>query len=86
MSRTVKNIAWSIAALLVGAVLYILCRPDSYIGETRKTAVSLMHGAGIPIETVRIIVGHSGKGVTESVYLFKTPSELVEAINTIKIV
>lgn len=33
MSRTVKNIAWSIAALLVGAVLYILCRPDTYIGE-----------------------------------------------------
>ena len=33
MSRTVKNIAWSIASLLVGAVLYILCRPDTYIGK-----------------------------------------------------
>ena len=54
--------------------------------DTRKTAVSLMHGAGIPIETVRIIVGHSGKGVTEQVYLYKTPQELVDAINTIKIV
>ena len=53
--------------------------------DTRKTAVSLMHTAGIPIETVRIIVGHSGKGVTEQVYLYKTPSELVEAINMIKI-
>lgn len=53
--------------------------------DTRKTAVSLMHTAGIPIETVRIIVGHSGKGVTEQVYLYKTPSELVEAINKIKI-
>ena len=53
--------------------------------DTRKTAVSLMHGAGIPIETVRIIVGHSGKGVTEQVYLYKTPSELVDAINTIEI-
>jgi integrase len=53
--------------------------------DTRKTAVSLMHGAGIPIETVRIIVGHSGKGVTEQVYLYKTPHELVDAINTIKI-
>lgn len=53
--------------------------------DTRKTAVSLMHGAGIPIETVRIIVGHSGKGVTEQVYLHKTPKELVEAINCIKI-
>lgn len=54
--------------------------------DTRKTATSLMHGAGIPMETVRIIIGHSGKGVTEQVYLYKTPKELVEAINTIKIV
>lgn len=53
--------------------------------DTRKTAVSLMHKAGIPIETIRIIVGHSGKGVTEQVYLYKTPQELVEAINTIQI-
>lgn len=55
------------------------------IHDTRKTAVSIMHSSGIPIETVRIIVGHSGKGVTEKVYIYKTPSELVEAINTIKI-
>lgn len=53
--------------------------------DTRKTAVSLMHSAGIPIETIRVIVGHSGKGVTEQVYLYKTPKELVEAINTIDI-
>lgn len=51
--------------------------------DTRKTAVSLMHSAGIPIETIRIIVGHSGKGVTETTYLYKTPYELVEAINSI---
>lgn len=54
--------------------------------DTRKTAVSVMHSAGIPIETIRIIVGHSGKGVTENTYLFKTPYELVEEINKIKIV
>lgn len=53
--------------------------------DTRKTAVSIMHTAGIPMETIRVIVGHSGKGVTEKVYLFKTPEELVEAINTVKI-
>lgn len=53
--------------------------------DTRKTAVSLMHGSGIPIETVRIIVGHSPKGVTESVYLHKTPQELVNDINKVKI-
>jgi integrase len=54
--------------------------------DTRKTAVSLMHGAGIPMETVRIIVGHSGKGVTEKIYLIKTPDELVKEVNKIKIV
>jgi integrase len=53
--------------------------------DARKTAVSLMHSAGIPIETIRIIVGHSGKGVTETVYLYKTPEELVEEINRVKI-
>ena len=55
------------------------------IHDTRKTAVSIMHGAKIPMETIRIIVGHSGKGVTEQVYLSKEPWELVEAINTIEI-
>ena len=53
--------------------------------DTRKTATSLMHSAGIPIETVRIIIGHSGKGVTERVYLYKTPYELVEEINKIMV-
>lgn len=52
--------------------------------DTRKTAVSIMHSANIPMETIRMIVGHSGKGVTEQVYLDKEPWELVEAINTVK--
>lgn len=53
--------------------------------DCRKTAVSIMHSAGIPMEVIRVIVGHSGKGVTEKVYLYKTPSELVEYINTISL-
>lgn len=53
--------------------------------DCRKTAVSLMHSAGIPIEVIRVIVGHSGKGVTEKTYLFKRPEELVEYINKIEI-
>lgn len=53
--------------------------------DCRKTGVSIMHSAGIPMEVVRIIVGHSGKGVTEKVYLYKEPKELVEYINKIKI-
>ena len=52
--------------------------------DTRKTGISLMHSAGIPMETVRIIAGHSGKGITEKVYLYKEPTELVEAINKIE--
>lgn len=58
---------------------------DHKIHDTRKTAVSLMHTSGIPIETIRVIVGHSGKGVTEKVYLYKEPKELVEVINTMDI-
>ena len=53
--------------------------------DCRKTAVSIMHSAGIPMEVIRVIIGHSGKGVTEKVYLYKTPFELVEYINTISI-
>lgn len=55
------------------------------IHDTRKTAVSIMHSAGIPMEVVRMIVGHSGKGVTEKVYLFKDAKELVEYVNIIEI-
>ena len=55
------------------------------IHDTRKTAISLMHTTGIPMETIRVIVGHSGKGVTEKVYLYKEPKELVEVINTMNI-
>lgn len=53
--------------------------------DTRKTAVSMMHSAGIPMEVIRVIVGHSGKGITERVYLYKTPYELVEWINKIEV-
>lgn len=53
--------------------------------DTRKTATSLIHSAGVPMETVRMIIGHSGKGVTEKVYLRKEPHELVEAINQVAV-
>ena len=53
--------------------------------DARKTAISLMHSAGIPMETIKIIVGHAGTNVTEKVYLFKNKHELVKVINTMKI-
>ena len=53
--------------------------------DARKTAVSLMHSSGIPMETIRVIVGHSGKGVTDTVYLYKDAKELVDVINTMEI-
>lgn len=55
------------------------------VHDTRKTGVSLMHSAGIPMETVRIIAGHAGDGVTERHYIYKEPQELVKAINKIEI-
>lgn len=55
------------------------------IHDTRKTGISIMHSAEIPMEVIRVIVGHSAKGVTEQVYLYKEPKELVEYINKIKI-
>lgn len=55
------------------------------IHDTRKTAISLMHKYGVPMEVIRVIVGHSGKGVTEQVYLYKNPKELVDYINKIEI-
>lgn len=61
------------------------CNWEHLPHDARKTAVSLMHSAEIPIETIRVIVGHSGKGVTEKVYLYKTPSDLVKMINKVKI-
>lgn len=53
--------------------------------DARKTAISLMHRYEIPIEVIRMIVGHSGKGVTEKVYLYKSEQELVDYINRIQI-
>jgi integrase len=40
--------------------------------DTRKTAISLMHRYEVPMEVIRMIVGHSGKGVTEKVYIYKS--------------
>ena len=53
--------------------------------DARKTAVSLMHSAGIPMETIKIIVGHAGYDVTTKVYLYKNIHELVSTINKVKI-
>lgn len=58
---------------------------DHKVHDTRKTCVSWLHSSGVPMEVVRMIVGHSGKGVTEKVYLFKEPKELVDIVNAIEI-
>lgn len=72
-------------ALRLFKAYMVQCNWQHLPHDTRKTGVSLMHSAGIPIETIRVIVGHSGKGVTEKVYLYKTPKELVDMVNRIKI-
>lgn len=58
---------------------------DHTIHDTRKTCVSWLHSNGVPMETIRIIVGHSGKGVTEKVYLYKDKSELLDIVNNVEI-
>lgn len=55
------------------------------VHDTRKTGISLMHSAGIPMETIRIIAGHAADGVTEKHYIYKDPQELVKAINMIEV-
>ena len=65
--------------------LLVELKMEHKIHDTRKTCVSLLHSADIPMETIRVIVGHSGKGVTEKIYLYKQPSELVDIINTMEI-
>ena len=58
---------------------------DHRFHDTRKTAISLMHTAEIPMETIKIIVGHAGYDVTTKVYLYKNIQELVNTINKVKI-
>lgn len=58
---------------------------DHTIHDTRKTCVSWLHSNGVPMETIRIIVGHSGKGVTEKVYLYKDKQELIDIVNNVEI-
>ncbi len=58
---------------------------DHKFHDTRKTAISLMHSADIPLETIKIIVGHAGADVTTKVYLYKNIDELVKVINKVQI-
>ena len=49
--------------------------------DTRKSCISFLHEKEVPIETIRVIVGHAQQGVTEQRYLKKSIDSLVEAIN-----
>ena len=51
--------------------------------DTRHTCVSLLASAGVDQRLIRKIVGHSGQGVTETVYTHFQIDELLEAINKI---
>lgn len=58
---------------------------DHKLHDTRKTTVSLLHSAEVPIETIRFVVGHAQQGITAQVYLKKTAAELVAAVNKIPV-
>ena len=51
--------------------------------DTRHTCVSLLTAAEVPMPIIQKIVGHSGKNVTENVYLHLELPTLLEAINKI---
>lgn len=54
---------------------------DHKMHDTRKTFISWMHEKDVPIETIRVIVGHAGQGVTEQRYLTTSIDKLVKTVN-----
>lgn len=57
---------------------------DRGIHETRHTCISNLYKAGVEPAIVRRLVGHSGHGVTEKVYLHVGLDQLLEAVNKLK--
>lgn len=57
---------------------------DHKIHDTRKTTVTLMHNAGIRLETIKFIVGHAQSDVTTKVYLKKAIQELKKEIDQVQ--
>lgn len=51
--------------------------------DGRHTCATLLDDAGVARRTVQLILGHAGRGITESVYTHKTIAQLVEAVNLI---
>jgi len=49
--------------------------------ETRHTAISNLYRENVEPAIVRKIVGHSGKNITESVYLHVTVQQVLDAVN-----
>lgn len=56
---------------------------DHKMHDTRKTFISWMHEKDVPIETIRVIVGHAGQGVTEQRYLATSIEKLVKTVNVL---
>ena len=54
------------------------------IHETRHTCVSRLYEAGVEPAIVRKLVGHSGHGVTEKIYLHVDLKQLLDAVNKLK--
>ena len=59
------------------------CGGSHNMHDTRKTFISWMHEKDVPIEIVRVIVGHAGKGVTEQRYLSVSIEKLVKSVNVL---
>ena len=51
--------------------------------DGRHTCSSLLNSAGVNLTTIKFILGHSSKDLTERVYTHKTVTELLKAVNSI---
>ncbi len=65
------------------AALKSLGLPQHRPHDTRHTAASMLHRAGVDLLTTKRILGHSVRDITERVYTATTDAELLSAIDKI---
>lgn len=51
--------------------------------DTRHTAATLMHNAGVEEMYIKLIIGHRLDDITQRVYIHSNPNRLVEEINKV---
>lgn len=57
--------------------------PNHVIHDFRRTTISMLSDADVPLTTIQKIVGHKGTDVTSQVYINKSVESLIKAIDKI---